>query len=455
MTVTEKLANFIAKTDIGDMPSEVVLLTKRAIIDTLGVALAGSVQPVGKTITAFVNEFGCQPVAGVIGDKVRTSSPLAAMANGTIAHLLDYDDCAEAGVQGHPSVVLVSVVLALGEELKASGKEIIAAYVLGFETWARISSMVPQLHLKGWHPTSVLGTVGGAAAAAKLLKLTPEQTAITLGIACSESAGLIHNFGTTTKPLHAGNAARNAIIAALLAKRGFTASPNIMEGEGNFPVTFYGSGVGNASKVIEKLGASYALISHGIGVKKYPNCYATHRPLDAVLHLIELHDIKPEEVEAVKVVSTPIAESVLIHSDPSTALAGKFSMQFAMAVALTDRRLGLEQVTDKKVNDPVIKSLMKKVTLSVHPDWVQGKDIVDTRADIVTVRLKNGKEYSEEVLVAKGGAQSPLEEEELLAKYRDCAKLALNERAVEQCLELVWQIEKLGDIRELMRVLAG
>ena len=228
MTVTEKLANFITETNLKDMSPEVVILTKRAIIDTLGVALAGSVQPEGKAISAFVNDFRCQPVAGVIGDKVRTSSPLAAMANGTIAHLLDYDDCAEAGVQGHPSVVLVPVVLALGEELKASGKEVIAAYVLGLDIWARVSSIMPQLHLKGWHPTSVLGTIGAAASAAKLLKLTPEQTAIALGIASSEAAGLIHNFGTTTKPLHAGNSAKNAIIAALLAKRGFTASKNIL-----------------------------------------------------------------------------------------------------------------------------------------------------------------------------------------------------------------------------------
>ncbi len=454
MGVTEKLSGFVVNADFESIPTEVVLLAKRAIIDTLGVALAGSVQPEAKAITAFVRESACRPVAGVIGSKTRTTSPLAALANGTIAHLMDYDDCAEAGVQGHPSVVLMPVVLALGEQVGAAGKEVIAAYILGFETWARVSTTMPQLHLKGWHPTSVLGTVGAAAAAARLLKLNAEQTAMALGIAASEAAGLISNFGTTTKPLHAGNAARNAIMAALLASRGFTASTNILEGEGSYPVTFYGGIAGNVSKVADNFGASYALITHGIGVKKYPDCYATHRPLDGILDLIIQYDIKPKDVESVQCISTPIARKVLIHDDPKTVLEAKFSMQFAMAVALTDRNLGLAQITEEKVNDPVVRDLMKRVSFSVLPDWVQGKDTVDTRADIIIVKLKNGKEYRKEVLVARGGAKSPLSEEELLAKYRECARLALTEKAAERVIELVWKLDRLDSLKELMRVLA-
>jgi len=335
MTITEKLATFITETNLEKMPSEVVTLTKRAMIDPLGVALAGSAHPAGKAITAFVERFGCRPAAGIIGNKVRTSSPLAALANGTMAHVLDYDDC-RAGTQGHPSAVLMPVILSLGEELGASGEEVIEAYVLGIEVWAKISSIMPGFHLKGWHPTGVLGTIGGAAAAAKLLKLTTEQTAMALGIASSEAAGLLQNLGTMTKAIHVGNAAKNGIMAALLAKEGFTAAKNALEGDAGFPLTFYGKDIGGVSKIVENLGAPFALISPGLNVKKYPSCYSTHRPVDAIRHLIELYHIKPEEVEAVSCQSNPIVQKTLRYRDPGTALEGKFSMQFAMAVALTD-----------------------------------------------------------------------------------------------------------------------
>jgi len=136
-------------------------------------------------------------------------------------------------------------------------------------------------------------------------------------------------------------------------------------------------------------------------------------------------------------------------------LEAKFSMQFAMAVALTDQRFGLAQATDEKVNDPTVKNLMKRVTLSVYPDWVEGRDTIENRADVVTVRLKNRKEYSYEVLVAKGASKNPLTEEELLTKYRECARLALKDEEAERCLELVWKLEKLEDVKELMQVVAG
>ncbi len=424
------------------------------MIDTIGVALAGSVQPAAKTITEFVSGFGGKTTAGVIGGKTRTPSPLAALANGTIAHILDYDDWG-AGSQGHPSAVLVPAVLALGEELMAPGKEVIAAYVLGLEIEAKISGVMPDLHLKGWHPTGVLGTLSAAAAAARLLKLSTGQTAIALGIASSEAAGLARNFGTMTKPLHAGNAAKNGIVAALMAKAGITASANIFDGDGNFLTTFYGSSIGDSSSMLTNLGNPYALISPGLIVKPYPSCGATHRPLDAILYLINSHDIKPEEIESIKVLSTPVFNQCLSYTEPRTALEGKFSMQFAMAAALTDRRFGLAQVTDKRVNDPAIKSLMKRITLSVHTDWVQGRDTTETRADVVTVKLKSGKEYRHEVLVGKGSAGNPLTEEELLAKYGECAKLVLDDATVERCIELVWKLEKLADVKAIMQIIAG
>lgn len=238
MTVTEKLARFVVDTNLDMMPPEVVTIVKDALIDTVGVTLACSVTPIGKIIIAFVKKLGCMPVAGIIGGKFRTSPCNAALANGCMAHGLDYDD-AGASTQGHPSAVLMPVALALGEELEASGREIIEAYVLGVEVWAKIARTMRDLHFKGWHPTAVFGTLGAAAVGAKLLKLDINQTAMALALAASEASGLGQNMGTMTKPFHAGNAAKNGIIAAKLAKEGFTAAIDIMEGDMGFLKAFY------------------------------------------------------------------------------------------------------------------------------------------------------------------------------------------------------------------------
>jgi len=453
MTITEKLATFITETKLDNMPPEVIRLTKRAMIDTIGVATAASIEPPAKIITALVNKYACQPVAGVTASNIRTSTPMAALANGALSHILDYDD-SNAGCQGHPSTVLIPVVLALGEELNSPGKEIITAYVLGLESWARIASIMPELHLHGWHPTATLGTIGAAVAASKLLKLTTVQTTMAIGIAASEAAGLQRNFGTMTKPLHAGNAARNGIMAAFLAKEGYTASPNILEGDGNFPLTLYGKGIGDASQIVANLGASYAIISPGSHVKQYPCCMSTHRALDAILYLVERHNIQSEEVESVTCYSRPVVLKNLRYPQPTTALEGKFSMQFTVAAAICDRRVGMTQVTDKKVNDPVIKGVRDRVTLAVHCDWVEGKDTAYTRPDVIIVKLKSGTQYTHEVIMPKGSKGNPMSDEELLAKYRDCARLVLDEKTIERCVDLIWELDKLENVKGIMQTVS-
>ncbi|MFC1950482.1 MmgE/PrpD family protein [Chloroflexota bacterium] len=454
MTVTGKLAGFIVEANLKGMPSEIVTIVKRAMIDTLGVALAGSRETEGKAVTAFVRKLGCKPTAGVIGGKIRTSSLSAALANGTIAHALDYDDNSSIFHQGHPSTVLLPVVLSLGEELRSSGREVLEAYVLGIEVWAKISNAMPMLHFKGWHPTTVFGTIGATAAAAKLLRLDVEQTMMALGLASSESAGLVQNFGTMTKPFQAGNAARSGIMAAMLANEGFTSDKDIIEGDMGFSAAFYRGSTVDISKMTENLDTPFATISQGITIKRYPCCSETHRSLDAILHLIDLYDIKPEEVEAVDCQVPPRTYKVLFYNDPTTKSEAKFSMQFTMAVALIDRELGLAQFTDEKVNKPAVKDLMKRVTCRTHSNWIEGKD-TDIRPDVVIVRLKNGKEYSYAVDVPKGHAKLPLTEEELLTKYRKCAKVVLTDTEVERCIELVWELEKLKDVKELMGIVVN
>ncbi|MBU1206704.1 MAG: MmgE/PrpD family protein [Proteobacteria bacterium] len=453
MEIGKKISEFLVKTNFQDLPREAVTAMKRAMLDTLGVTFAGSTEPAGKILTGFVKKFESKPVCGVIGGKIRTSSPNAALANGTMAHALDYDDTG-AGCQGHPSVPLMPTVLALGEELGCSGKEIITAYVLGAEVWSKIASQMPMLHLKGWHPTAVFGTLGAAAAAAKLLKLESDQTMMALGLAGSQAAGLGQNFGTMTKPFHAGNAARSGIVAALLVKEGFTATQEILGGHLGFPMAFFGGQKVEVARMADNLGKPFAVVSPGINVKKFPSCYLTHRAIDALLHLIKEHDLKPGEIEDVDCQVPPRAVKILFYNAPSNGLQGKFSMPFCLAVALMDRKVGLAQVTDEKVKDPVIQELERKIKMRSYPD-ADEKENGENRPDVVIVRLKNGKEYSHGVLRAKGHADAPLTWDELLEKYRECARLVLDDKGVERTIELMGSLEKLPNIKELMNIATG
>ncbi|MBU1207940.1 MAG: MmgE/PrpD family protein [Proteobacteria bacterium] len=300
MEIVKKMAEFLVKTNFDNLPPDAVVSVKQAMLDTMGVALA----------------------------------------NGTMAHALDYDDTG-AGCQGHPSVPLMPTVLALGEELGSSGKEIITAYVLGIEAWSKISANMPALHFKGWHPTAVFGPMGTAAAAAKLLKLDAEQIMMALGLAGSQAAGLGQNFGTMTKPFHAGNAARSGIVAALLVRDDFTATKEILEGPLGFPYAFYWSEKVDVAQMAENLGNPFTIVSPGINVKKFPTCYLTHRAIDALMHLIEEYDLKPGDIEKIDCQASPRAVKMLFYREPRNGQEGKFSMNFCLSVALADRKVGL------------------------------------------------------------------------------------------------------------------
>ncbi len=453
MEVVKKLAEFVVKTNFEALPPEAVTVAKKALLDTLGVALAGSIEPASKIITGFVKKLGDRPSCGIIAGKARASSLNAALANGVISHVLDYDDTG-AGAQGHPSVPLFSTVLALGEELGCSGKEILTAYVLGVEVWSKVATQMPMLHMKGWHPTAVFGTLGAGMAAAKLLKLNVEQTMMALGLAGSQAAGVVQNFGTFTKSFHVGNAARSGILAALLVKDGYTATQDILEGHVGFPVAFFGGQKVNVAGMAENLGHPYAVVSPGVNVKKFPACYATHRAIDATLHLAKKNNLKPEEVAEVDVQVPPRTVKILFYDKPTTALEAKFSMNFTLAAALVDRKMGLSQVTDAKTKDPLIQDLERRVKMRVYPDATADEN-GDNRPDVVTVKMKNGKEYSHGVLRAKGHADVPLTWDELLEKYRDCARVGLNDQQVARTIEIMGNLEKLANIRELASIVTG
>ena len=417
MNVTERLAAFVCKVDYERIPSEGVRAIRNAILDGVAVALAGSAEPTGKLMAGLVKKLGGKAQATVIGSGFRSSSPMAALANGTMAHALDYDDMTD-GIKGHPTAVLMPAVLAVAEEVKASGREVLQAYALGFEVASKMARAMSPDYFDGlgWHPTGPLLTLGAAAASAKLLHLSQEKTTLALSLAASQASGLRANFGTMTKPFHAGNAARAGILAALLAQEGFTAAPNVLESEAGFCHAFSGGKGYHPERAVQGMGDPFEVISPGLMLKRYPSCGGTHSALDAILHLAREHRIKADDVENVDCSLPFDPPRSLIYDRPKQGLEGKFSMHYCMAAALLDGKISLKTFTTEQVMRPKAQQFLPKVSLRAHPEQ-KGKPSFTPDYYVVTVKLKNGQQYSHRVDRAIGGERN-MTEDELLGKYR-------------------------------------
>jgi 2-methylcitrate dehydratase PrpD len=445
---TERIAEFIVGTDNHQIPKEAFKVAKRCFVDCLGVALGGARQPEGRILTQLVRDFGGHPEAGVIASGFKTSVLLAALANGTMAHALDYDDISTKFL-AHPSVNLVPAILALGESKEVSGKEILISYIIGFEVGATLGHLMGMTFFgKGWHATSILGSIGAAAAAARILELGVQETRIALGIAASLAGGLKINFGSMTKPLHTGNAARNGILAAMLARQGFTAHDAAFEGRNGLCQLY--SGVDCDFRSIEEtIGKTWYLLTPGIKFKPYPCCASVAGCADAILELKRRYDIFPEDVSEIECRVSPlmVETGASIHS-PKTGQEGRFSLEYDMAIAVIDGELSLKQYTDEKVNAPIVQSLMRKVK-TTFPEGI-GMGMEEPQE--VVVKLKDGREISHKVEKHKGTAENPLRDDELFSKFKDCASLALSPEAAEQVLHLLWDLDELQDIARLMEL---
>lgn len=454
METTKRLAEFISKTSLARISAEAQELGKRAILDNLGVALAGSRDPMSKIMTEYIKDTGGRPQASVWGKKFKTSAPLAALANGTFGHALDFDDI-NRSMRGHPTVPVLPATLAVAEELKASGEAVLEAFLIGFEVETKLGAgMNPYLFENGWHPTAILGAMGAAAASAKLLKLPAEKICMALGIAASLASGLRQNFGTMTKPLHAGHAAENGVVAAKLSQRGYTADGAIVEAKLGYAHAFAGPEKYDLDKITANLGKPFDIVSPGVGLKRYPSCARTHPAIDAMLNLVAKNDIHPEEVKSVSCAGSYTTPTMLIHSRPQTALEGKFSMEFCMALALLERRVELPHFKDRKVQDPKIQEVIKKVTFSIRPDL---NTIVSSGNPSTTVKviLSDGREFTETVDEAKGTPGNPLTAKEVRDKYRQCVKGIQSKKEMERTIELVENLEGLKKISTLTDLLSG
>lgn len=419
MGLTRELGEFVASLEPRDLPADGPRVAKLGFVDCVGVMMAGSREPVTGIVARTVLEGVPAGDASVLFSPRRAPSPLAACVNGAAAHALDYDD---AG--GHRSAILVPALLAEGEALGSSGEEMVTAYVAGFETWSELALREKgHLHERGLHPTGIYGAVAAAAAGAKLRRLDGERTATALAIAASQASGLVANFGSMTKPFHAGNSARAGIVAARLAANGMTASPTALEHERGFLAAFSQHGEFDAKRPV-KAGREWRIGIEGVSIKKFPTCYCTHRAIDAMLELAATFDLKAPDIDEIEVRIGRTQRAILHADNPSTGLEGKFSIQFVMACALIERQVTLQELVDPVVQRADMQSLMKRVRVSLLDDY---DEVMPQYSpwDQVCVRLKSGRVLeSERIARARGHISRPLTGLELYAKFASCLDFA-------------------------------
>ena len=452
-SVIEQLAAYAAGESFDKLPEAAVRGARRAILDTLGVMLAGAPEATSARVRALVERRRGREEAVVAGTALRTSVEDAALANGTAAHALDYDDVQQS-LSGHPSVPVLPAALALAERERVTGAALLTAFVVGVEVEAKLGrAMNPGLYEVGWHATSTLGVFGAAAAAGRILGMSPEAIARALALSASMASGVKANFGTDGKPWHAGHASRSGVEAALLAQAGFTANPRALEHRDGFGATYGAANAPAWDLAVAGLGAPHEVAEPGIGVKRFPACASTHQALDATLDLIAEHEIAAGAVQDVECAVHYMAPHQLIHERATTGLEGKFCMAYCVSVALLDRTVGLAQFEEERVRRADVQALMPRVRMVIHPEQTTRASNA-TRFSEVTIRMRDGRRLQRRVSLAKGQPRSPLTDAELAVKFRDCAGRVLPADRVEMLLAAVSSLETQPDAAALARLLA-
>ena len=421
-----------------------------AFRDTMGVMLAGSREPAARVAQSMAAEDGVG-ACRVVGTALTTSAELAALANGVAAHSLDYDDMCFVSL-AHPSCALVPASLAAGELVHARPTALLDAYVVGFELECRLGNVMNprHYHQRGWHCTSSIGTLGAAAAAARVFGLDAPTAQHALGIAASSACGLKENIGSMVKPLHAGMAARNGVMAARLAQRGFTASPHAIDGPQGY-LAAMDSEQPSLDAAVADLGIRWEILETGITVKLYPSCAATHPPLDALIDMQRREGFTADDVRAVVVEVDSMTPRLLIHPDPATGLEAKFSMPFCAAAALVYGRLGIDTFDVEHIRNPAIRGVMPRVTLRANAAFDQAAPLSQAR---VTVELRDGRTVSQSADGARG-YPGRLTDEELATKFAGCASRTLTEPAARSAWGALVALDGLTDVRELTALLSA
>ncbi|CAM3319104.1 2-methylcitrate dehydratase PrpD [Paracoccus aminovorans] len=442
-SLTPRLAARAAGLTFADLSQPARDWAIRALADTLACGIAGAGEEVvrlaGSVLTAGPG------ASALLGRPGRLHELDAAQINGISAHALDFDDC-NLEMDGHPSVSIVPALLALADRLDSTGADLLTAYVAGVEAEIRIARIANPAHAeRGWHPTVTFGVIGAAVACGRLLGLSPQRMAVAMGIAASCAAGLRANSGTMTKPLHAGQANRNGLQAALLAHAGFTANPAVLEHKFGFMAAFNGAVPQDVDAALDGWGQDFALLSPGIAIKQYPCCAFIHCAIDAAAQLQS--QVAPAQIETIEVVLHRKRLKNIDRPDPRDGLDAKFSTQYLTARALMAGGVGFADFEAGRVFDPATRALAARVRLVAH-------DEADLSLGRVGVGLADGRVLSARASVVMGrGPANPMTPAQFRAKFDDCVARTLSPDAGASLFAALMDLPRQASIRRLSRLM--
>ena len=436
MNATKTLSQFVANSRYDDFDDSVVEAAKIAILDGVANMLAGSTQELASIVGRYVQDMGGSPQSSVVGWGFKTNAPSAAFANGVFGHCLDFE------IQGYPPTHGTSsclpAALALGEERHTNGKAIIEAYVMGWEIQGRLRAASAAFSNPAYHPPGLVGPLGGAVAGAKVLGLDAWHIQMAMGIAASRTGGLTANTGTMVKSTHTGNAARMGAEAAILAAAGYTSSDSILEAPNGYSDALFDGNM-DWEILTNGLGVSYRLVDPGFDIKRFPAQLHMQNPIEAVLNLLESHNLRADDVENLTVHTGGRGHS---GSLPASGLDGKFSIEYCAAAALLDGKVGIETFTDDRRFSPDMEQTLGKI--QVEPG---NQDSADVK---VTALLKDGRSAEAECRGFRGSARNPMSREERMDKVIDCVGRVLTDQDADRLVSLIEDLENVADISEIM-----
>ena len=458
---TERVASFISRTSLEAMPAEAVPKAKKAIADTFAAILSGVGSEVAEPLRRYLQAAGASGAVPILGTGTTSAPDTAALVNGTFGHALDFDDVLSM-MPAHPSaVILAALIASLGTE-RVTGRALIEAYVIGIEVGGKIGlGMTVGHYHRGYHATGSLALFSALAALLKLHRVDVPLSGQAFGIAASMASGLRRNFGTMTKPLHTGIAARSALTAWRLATCGFTAAPDILEAKSGLYSTL-GVSDSSADLTAERLGRPFVITDPGLALKKFPCCYASHRAMDGLITLRERMRFDAGSVERVICRMPPGGMQVLTYPRPRTGLEGKFSLEYPLAAGVLDGGYALGSFSDEAVRRSEINALYSRI--DAHEDAsCRGDDPeFDKRSSgsrgfvTVEVRLRDGRSETIRVDKAPGSPARELTWDDLRGKFMDCARSArsIPQMRAEQAFAAIQNLESASDIREVVGLLS-
>lgn len=452
-TLINRLATLICQFDTRLIDAQAIDLSRTAIIDTLGVTLAGVGEPCVSNLLKTPGIATSPGVSTIFGTGIKTSALDAALVNGVGSHAHDYDDFSQP-MGGHQSAPLVAPLFALAEERGRSGLQLIQAYVVGIETEIRIARAVNFHHYDlGWHPTATLGIFGAVAACGYLIGFDQKKMAVALGIAASMASGLKSNFGTMVKPLHVGKCAQNGLMAVLLAEAGYDSNPETFEHKQGFLNVYNGKGNYNAERMFENWANPLEVLSTEMGLKQFPCCGSTHPAVTMMLLLRKEHSINPDDVKSVEIL---VHKRRLPHTDnpnPRTPLEAKFSVQYAVSRALVSGAVRLGDFEGDAHFDSKVRAIMAKTTAAPHP--AMPDDSPQQFGAEVSVTLMDGRKLTRKIdnLVGRG-ITYPMTSEELWEKFNDCALVGgMPPAGIPPLFKQLETLETVKDIHDVTRLL--